>query len=110
MTRKLAEAIVDNIQYRNWTFEIGQMDTGLYLRVKLTDDDGTPWTGRKWFISQHSTRSEVVQTAFKAVITAEEHEIRETFKYRGKAVFGPHFDVDALYEIAGKLDIRGDKP
>jgi hypothetical protein len=54
------------------------------------------------------TRSEVVQTALKAVLSAEEHEARERFLYKGKAVFGPHFDVDVLHSIYGKeaLDVR----
>jgi hypothetical protein len=28
-----------------------------------------------------------------------EHRTREHFRYRGAAVFGPHFDVDALVEL-----------
>jgi hypothetical protein len=29
-----------------------------------------------------------------------EHEAREQFKYRGRAVFGPHMDVDELWKLA----------
>lgn len=56
---------------------------------------------RKWMLSPHMTKSEVVQTAFKAVMTAEEHETREKFSYRGQPVFGPHFDLDQLVRICG---------
>lgn len=65
--------------------------------------------GRKWFLSYHMTKSEVVSTAFKAVLTAVEHEVRETFRYKGRAIFGPHFDVDALVSfstLAVNLDMR----
>jgi len=56
-------------------------------------------TGRKWYLSPFMTKSEVVQTALKAVLTAEEHEARESFRYRGSAIFGPHFDVDSLVKL-----------
>lgn len=54
---------------------------------------------RKWVISQHMTRSEFAQTAFKCVLTSMEHRVREHFKYRGQPVYMPHYDVDALHEL-----------
>ena len=57
-----------------------------------------PWNGRKWNLSKYMTDSEVVNTAFKAVLTAVEHETREKFLYRAKPIFGPHMDVDFLAE------------
>lgn len=56
----------------------------------------SPWSGRKWFLSPHMTRSEVVQTLWKALTTALEHEAREAFTYRGETIFDPHLDVDGL--------------
>jgi hypothetical protein len=50
----------------------------------------------KWQLSEHMTESELIQTAFKCVLTAIEHEAREQFKYKGRAVYGPHFDVNVL--------------
>lgn len=63
---------------------------------------------RKWQLSPHMTKSEVVQTAFKCVLTSLEHEAREQFKYRDAAIFGPHFDVDDLVDLvqSGKEDTR----
>lgn len=58
------------------------------------------WKSRKWPLSKHMTRSEVVQTALAATLMAIEHEARESFKYRGSAIFGPHFDVEALLTLA----------
>ncbi len=82
-----------------------------YLRVcaqegspyAISSVDGTslPWKGRHWRLSEHMTDGELVQTAFKAIMTALEHEARERFTYKGKAIFGPHLDVDKLVEIAG---------
>ena len=37
------------------------------------------------------------------VIVAEEHEIRETFRYKDKKIFNPHFDATKLVEFMGKL-------
>ena len=63
-------------------------------------------TGRKWRISSHMTKSEVVLTAFKAYMTWLEHEARESFEYRGRKILDPHFDVDALWEMAGQRESR----
>ncbi len=67
-----------------------------------TDGTSLPWKGRHWRLSEHMTDGELVQTAFKAIMTALEHEARERFTYKGKAIFGPHLDVDKLVEIAGE--------
>jgi len=40
-----------------------------------------------------------VQTAFKAVLTFEEHEIREHFLYKNRPVFSPHYDVEYIRTI-----------
>lgn len=69
-------------------------------------DEWKEYRGRKWYISSHMCKSELVQTAFKAVMTFYEHEIRENFTYKGKRVFGPHFDVEELVAIADKTETR----
>lgn len=62
------------------------------------------WKGRKWLISKHSTDGEIVQTVFKAVLTAMEHEAREQFLYRGFSIFDPHYDIDKLVELRRQPD------
>jgi hypothetical protein len=54
------------------------------------------------------TKSEIVSTALKAVLTAEEHEAREQFQYKSKTIFGPHFDVDKLASLceSDSMDVR----
>ena len=66
---------------------------------------------RKWMLSFHMVKSELVQTALKMLLTSHEHRTREHFKYRGERVFSPHFDVDAMWETARakRLDYRGKK-
>lgn len=82
-----------------------------YLQLsadRKCSDTGINWLvkGRKWLLSPHMVRSEVVSTIFKAVMTFEEHEIRERFLYKGKAIYGPHLDVEALLSVADQTESR----
>lgn len=75
-----------------------------YLQVRFeSEDPGTrvvgEQSGRKWFLSEHMTDGEVVQTALMAVLAAEEHEAREFFKFQGEAIFGPHFSLQTLVDL-----------
>ncbi len=96
--------ILDEINYKDWQIRAHADGQNVYLQVSFNaanalTGDAEHWTGRKWRLSSHMTRSEVVQTALKAVLAAEEHEARERFKYRGRSVFGPHINVDALWTV-----------
>lgn len=106
--------IVAEVEYAGWTFHVGEDGPRPYLQVQFDAPDLLSGElerqhGRKWWLSSHMTKSEIVSTAFKAVLTAVEHEARETFRYRGTAIFGPHFDVDRLAEFARRrqnIDMR----
>jgi hypothetical protein len=100
-----AQTILENIQFRDWTIYLGVKEGQFYLQCRF-NADGQEWSGRKWNLSVHMTRSEIVQTALKAVLTAVEHEAREHFRYKGRAIFGPHINVDDLLSICEKLDVR----
>src|SRR5689334_18912147 len=104
-----AQAIIDDVQYDDWAFDlVPESDDRLFLRVRFKADGGTQ-LGRKWLISKFVTKSELVQTCLKAVLTALEHEAREHFRYKGRGVFGPHIDVDHLVTLVDEensLDIR----
>ena len=63
-------------------------DEKVYLQVQFMGEDVE--TGkvelqkcRKWVLSYHMTETEIVNTAFKAIQAAEDHEIREFFRYKG---------------------------
>lgn len=62
--------------------------------------------GGKAYLSPHATESELVQTAFGLYKGYLEHEARETFEWRGRRVFGPHMDVNAVWEVARRVDVR----
>lgn len=104
-------AVLKDVDYRGWMFVVEEEMGAAYLQIKWwgldaeTDQPGQ-LSSRKWRLSWHMTRSELVQTALKAVLAAEEHETRERFKYRGKPIFGPHLNVDVLWEMAGTRDVR----
>lgn len=107
MTLTELQEILSDIKYCGWAFVAGSLQHGFYIQVAFYAADA--WqSGRKWYISTHATRSEAVQTALKAVLTAEEHEARERFRYKDEAIFFPHFDVDELVEQrrAAKVDRR----
>ena len=100
---------LSHVTYKDWSFFVGEDGERLYLQVTFADVDfatglSSVQRGRKWLLSPFMTKSEVVTTAFKACITAEEHEAREKFRYKGKMIFGPHINVDALAEVVGKKD------
>jgi hypothetical protein len=108
------QTLVALVEFEDYTFHVRAGHGGWYLQATYEEPDiitGTPETQstRRWPLSPEMVKSEVVQTAFKCVMTSMEHRAREGFKYRGRRVFGPHFDVDALWEIAGRLDYRGKK-
>ena len=71
-----------------------------YMEPDVTSNDKTPvkQTTRSWFIPHNSTRTQVVQTCFKLVLTSMEHRAREAFTYKGKRVLSPHMQVDNVFE------------
>jgi len=109
MTSETFTAIRSSLGCPGYVFEEGPLGNGWYLCVVFETADGLQ-QGRKWYVSPHSTESEVVQTALKALLTAAEHEIRETFRYQGAAVFSPHFNVHDFVWLshAGSSDRRAD--
>lgn len=96
-----ALSLVQCSPYQFFIHEDGQR---AYLQAEYDEPDthtgvlATQKT-RKWRLSPHMTRSELVQTALKCALTSAEHRIREAFRYRGEQVYGPHFDVDALAKL-----------
>lgn len=103
----LLRSTIADLDYKGWQFHVDKDGIGLwFMQVRFVaahsvTKETITCTGRKWRLSMHMTRSEIVQTALKAVLTAEEHEARERFLFRGRAIFGPHLGVVALWKLAG---------
>lgn len=109
MIRVDADAILSNVSFPGMKFFVGDKNGVLYLQIEASTPcnvTGRPhtWRSRKWMLSQHMTKSELVQTAFKATLTALEHEAREQFTYMGQAIFDPHYDVDKLVALRRAVD------
>lgn len=113
------EAILADIKFTmfpSWKLSLRYDGNRPYLQV--SDPDGRcnvtgkclPWSGRKWMLSPHMTKTEVVFTAYKAFEAAVEHEFREAFRYRDVMISDPHRNVELLVEMASRanaLDVRG---
>jgi hypothetical protein len=96
--------VLARVSYPGFYFIVSASNGGSYLQIKFTGPcnvtgEECEWKSRKWLLSTHMTDGEIVQTAFKAVLTALEHEARERFTYRGWSIFDPHYDVEALVKL-----------
>lgn len=109
--------LVELITYRPESYrvevDIDRADPAGRVFIQVLHDRPDAFTGvmgegkgGKRYLSPHQTDSEIVRTVFSACLAYEEHEVREFFQYRGKRVFGPHIDVEALATIADDIDIR----
>jgi hypothetical protein len=93
------ECVLQGIDYPGTRFAIEETRGGYLIQMCREEVDANSgeqceFKGRKWFVDREASRADVVRTAFKAVITWEEHEARHRFTYRGERLFDPHFEVD----------------
>lgn len=98
--------ILTQISFPNARYLLGDRDKECpFLQFEMDGKDNLTgeamtWRGRKWLLSRHMTDGEVVQTALAATLMAFEHEVRELFKYKGAALFQPHYDIDELVKFS----------
>lgn len=107
MTPQEAREILVLVVYPDYTFEILERNGEMFLRACYTENDINTdepeiQKTRKWHVSKHAIKSELIQTAFKCILTSAEHRVREHFKYRGELIYGPHFSADELYGLLKK--------
>lgn len=115
-TRTRFFAWLQLVEYRDWKFKISKDGDRLFLQLRwmgicTAHDRPEIQMSRKWMLSPYMTKSEFIQTCLKAVLTAVEHEARESFKYKNQPVYRPHYNVDALHSLceAKALDYRMEK-
>lgn len=63
------------------------------------------WHGRKFYLSDHMTKDEIVKTAYTAFKSVIEHETMESFKIDNKILFNPHINFEELLKISD-LEIK----
>lgn len=109
---KLANAVIQDFVDGA---EISSVNVELDLRLRAEWMGADAVTGaqelqqsRWWPLNVHMCKTEIIQTAFLCVMKAEEHEIRETFQYKGRAPFHTHIDVDTLAGVSVDVDVRTD--
>lgn len=96
--------IISQVRFRDKNIVLIDKEGVWFLQVQYYEEDvHTKNTeeqhGRKWYISPHMTESEIVQTAFKAVLTSQEHIAREWFTYKGRRIFHPHHNINNLIRL-----------
>jgi len=102
--------VLERIEYPGYHINLYSNRAETFLVVECSEGTcnvtGKPqgWKGRKWRLSPFMTDGEVVQTAFMAIIAANEHETREKFTYRGVSVFDPHYDIEKLVALRKQPD------
>lgn len=104
MTIFTLQKLLQKISYKNeYYFDIWQQgDLDLFF-IRLHVDRIDVVTGNKSigksapvFIDKNWTDDQIVRQAFKCILGYEEHEVREKFKYKNKAIFGPHISLNKL--------------
>lgn len=108
--------ILSKIKYKNWELIPLSYDDCFVLQWAFYEKDVTQPKDlemynqkcRKWFISKHSTPTEIIRTAWLAVQQAEIHEASESFTYNDVRLFDPHTNYIGLseYMASATQDIR----
>ena len=85
--------IIGQINYKpNWSILVHK-DERHYVQIKVTggtcSQTGKPadWVTGKRYLSEHMCSQELVGLVFALIKDAEEHEMREFFRYKGRAIF-----------------------
>ncbi|AVQ80739.1 hypothetical protein [Variovorax sp. PMC12] len=96
---------LDSVSFPGYEFTVEFIEDCMYavyarFKAPCTVRGGEPvWQyTRKWLLESPSEGA-VVGTCLKLVLTSLEHEAREMFLWKGKRVFDPHTDINALLAI-----------
>ena len=96
--------LIESIEFQDMHFDVLEEKGRVFLqgwymeRDTVTDKLETQRT-RKWLIEPTMTESQIVSTCFALCMASMEHRTREWFKWRGRAIFFPHFDVGELWLV-----------
>lgn len=118
-THESIQSLINNCSYKpGWYFICGKDDNRSYIQIGVNETADISlcpftgkrqaWKGAKHYLSYHMCDSEVVGAVFGAIRQAEEHEIREWFRFDSRSIFNPHINVYVLAEIATRnnMDLR----
>lgn len=97
--------IVSNVAYLDWEIKLRWDRDRPYIQVHGHGPDpkdgmrDAQWSGRKWMLSPHMCKNEIIRTAYKAIECAVAHEMNECFLYKGQAIMTPHMDYEEIVTI-----------
>ena len=97
--------IVSNVAYLDWEIKLRYDRDRPYIQVHGHGPDpkdgmrDAQWSGRKWMLSPHMCKNEIIRTAYKAIECAVAHEMNECFLYKGQAIMTPHMDYEEIVAI-----------
>jgi hypothetical protein len=109
MTNEELQAIIENISILDRKIIAREVVIGhpLGWHLQVTYHEADIYTGaielqksRKWLIEPDATESDVVETAFSAIMRSYDHVVKEHFLYKGKRVYSPHFDIADRLKMA----------
>ena len=103
--------ILKSIECSPYFILSGVMGDGWFIQVRMmstcvVSGQQEMQSGGKLYVSPHCEHGELVRKIFLACVSFAEHETRESFHYRGRRVFGPHIDVNALWHAATDTAVR----
>ncbi|BAV81006.1 hypothetical protein [Vibrio phage RYC] len=108
--KEMQDAITQVTYKEGWSILFNTEDERPYIQVAVDESVGrcsvsgkpAAWKGGKKYLSFYMCSQEVVGACFAIIKEAEEHEMREYFRYKGASIFNPHLDPDVLAEVAKK--------
>ncbi len=114
MNAQEARALVAQVTYKDgWNIMFvppKSPDLLGYIQVEVTNSidahtkEPTSWKSGKRYLSNHCCMQEVIGTCLSVIKDAEEHEMREFFRFKGRAIYCPHLNPDVLVEVAAKKE------
>ena len=115
LTKEHIQACLNDVEFLDRKFHVMEKGDGFLIQMSYMEADVEhPELGpqeqktRKWYASPYMTESELVETVWAMVVRSQMHVTAEHFKYKGRRVYSPHFDVQARIEMcdAERFDCR----
>lgn len=78
---------------------IGTDHGRLYVQVSHRPQYLDIWAGRRWYITDEMSTSEIIKTCYAAFEAAVRHEVLKGFKVDSRAPFHPDRDIEQLLEL-----------
>lgn len=106
--------IVGLVSYKpGWSIQLGLDGDRPFIQIAVDETceasrcafsgEYAGWKSGKRYLSYHMCRQEIVGACFGLI---QDAEMREYFRYRGRAIFNPHLDPDVLAGIATLSNMR----